>query len=73
LAHEQPCEWRVVAAEGCSTKVPALAEVQNAEAFPAESLTKILGRFSTEFSTLVLKTFRVLFAAKKSRPNQGRP
>jgi len=36
--------------------VPALAAVQNAEAFSAESVTKIDWRFSTEFSTVVLKT-----------------
>jgi hypothetical protein len=41
---------------GSTTKVPALAAVQSVELFRAESLTEILSRFSTEFSTVVLKT-----------------
>jgi hypothetical protein len=49
-----------------TTKVPALAPVQRAEPSPAESLTKILPLFSTEFSTLVLKTFAV-FSKKEER------
>jgi len=39
-----------------TTKVPAPAPVQSAEASSAESVTKILCRFSTEFSTEMLKT-----------------
>jgi hypothetical protein len=44
--------------------VPALAPVQNAEPFPAESLTTILPSFSTELSTVVLKTFFVRLKKK---------
>src|SRR5207302_8932956 len=66
---------RAAPAEGCSTKVPALAPVQSAEPSPAEPLTKVLSRFSTELSTVVLKTFGPRFSKqllkKKSRP-QGR-
>ncbi len=40
----------------CPTKVPAPALVQSAEAIPAERLTCVVCRFSTEFSTNVLKT-----------------
>jgi hypothetical protein len=38
-------------------KVPALTAVQTAKTTLAESLTKIPPRFSTAFSTVVLKTF----------------
>jgi hypothetical protein len=49
--------------------MPALAAVQNAEPFLPESLTKIRSRFSTEFSTVVLKTSSASIAVnKKSRP-----
>src|SRR5215470_3294189 len=41
---------------GCSTKVPALTTVQNAEATVCESLTELLCPFCTAFSTKVLKT-----------------
>jgi hypothetical protein len=52
-----------------TTKVPALAPVQSAEPFLAESLTKILSPFSTEFSTVVLKTFsRALLQEEKAAP-----
>src|SRR5437879_6166247 len=68
-------ERRAAPAEGCSTKVPALAPVQSAEPSPAEPLTKVLSCFSTELSTVVLKTFGPRFSKqllkKKSRP-QGR-
>src|SRR5208282_552588 len=51
-----------------TTKVPALAAVQNAEPSLAESLTKIRSCFSTEFSTVVLKTFSAQVSLiKKSR------
>jgi len=51
--------------------VPALAPVQNAEPSLVESLTKIRSGFSTEFSTVVLKTCSSCWLKKKSRP-QGR-
>src|SRR5208337_1788031 len=51
-----------------TTKVPAPAPVQSAEASPGESLTKILCPFSTEFSTDMLKTFRPSFADTKAAP-----
>jgi shikimate kinase len=50
------CRSRVVAAGGCATKVPAPAPVQSVEAFWDESLTRVVASFSTEFSTLMLKT-----------------
>jgi hypothetical protein len=40
-----------------SQKVPAPAPVQNGETSCGELLTKIRPRFSTEFSTKMLKTF----------------
>jgi hypothetical protein len=40
----------------CATKVPAPAPVQNAEIFMLEALAGVVSRFSTEFSTVVLKT-----------------
>jgi len=40
-----------------TTKVPALAPVQNAETILTESLSEIRPHFSTVFSTVVLKTF----------------
>ena len=40
--------------------MPAPAAVQNAEPSLTESLTKIVSRFSTEFSTVMLKTFNEL-------------
>ena len=59
--------------------MPAPDAVQNAEPSLAESLTKIQPRFSTEFSTLVLKTFlsvpdswEISTFKEKGRP-QGRP
>jgi hypothetical protein len=55
-----------------TTKVPALAPVQSAEPSLAESLTKIPSCFSTEFSTVLLKTSPALQSRKKkSRPQGG--
>ena len=53
-----------------TTKVPALAPVQNGEPISVVSLTGILWSFSTVFSTVVLKTF--LFALKKKSRLIGR-
>jgi hypothetical protein len=54
-----------------TTKVPALAPVQNAELPVIESLTRILSGFSTELSTVVLKTFYIVFRKEKSRHKGG--
>jgi len=70
--HKNRLWERHTAAERCTTKVPALAAVQNAEPFPAEPLTKILRCFSTEFSTVVLKTFWA-YRINKKAARKGRP
>jgi hypothetical protein len=50
-----------------TTKVPALAAVQNGEPISVQPLTGILWSFSTVISTVVLKTFLLGFK-NKSRP-----
>ena len=49
----------------------ALAAVQNAEPSLAESLTKIPSCFSTEFSTVVLKTFSASHSLKRKAAPMG--
>jgi hypothetical protein len=62
----------IAAMAAWDTKVPALAAVQRAEPFLAESLTKILPYFSTVLSTVVLKTFLLACNLnEKSRPAKG--
>jgi hypothetical protein len=55
-----------------TTKVPALAPVQNAELPVIESLTTIVSCFSTELSTVVLKTFWALRSLLRSLKEKSR-
>jgi hypothetical protein len=55
-----------------TTKVPALGAVQSAERSFVESLTTILPPFSTELSTVVLKTFFCGTSVRKSLKKKSR-